>query len=350
METDISRKGSMRRPLIMFLGLLAIAVVAGRMWARHGGVDESTKDEGQRVSVHETKDPVTGDRRYALSIPTDTQEVEGSGDPWKGLQEAFKVERINPSEDPKQRARAAAKSDFSLLNQSVKELEAEGLEGDELYAALEARLMEENAEGALQLLEGYRRLEGELANAGLDGMNPEERFEVVVKARRDAFGEETAEHLFFEKEAYTRYKLEEKAIAQDTGLTEAEKEAEIIGRRNALQVELASRGSYVSFADERRRDLDRRLGERYGERVGAMSEEERRAAVLEMAREDLPPETVEKAERILSAQAEKRAVFEAYRSESEEILKDTDLSFEEKQERLADLAVQYDASPSGAGL
>jgi len=350
METDISRKVSMRGPLVLFLGLLAIAVVVGAMWARHGGVDESTKDDGQRVSVHATKNPVTGGRSYTLSIPTDRQEVEGSGGPWKGLQQALRVERVSPSEEPERMARAAAKSDFSLLRHSVKELEARGLEGVELYAALEARLMEESAEGALKLLEGYRRLEKELANAGLDGMSPEEKFEFVVKARRDAFGEETAEHLFFEKEAYTRYKLAEKAIALDTGLTAAEKEAEIIGRRNSLQVELASRGSYVSFADERRRDLDQRLRERYGEGVGAMSEEERRAAVLEMAREVLPPETLEKAEGIHAAQAERKAVFEAYRSESEAILNDPDLSFDEKQERLADLALQYDASPSGAGL
>jgi hypothetical protein len=350
MERDISRKGSVSRPMLLFIGMLFIAVVAGRMWARHGRVDESLKDERQRVSVHETKNPVTGDRRYTLSVPTDPQEAQGSGDLWKGLQEAFQVERVTPAEDPKQRARAAAKSDFNLLNQSVKYLEAQGLEGDELYAALEARLIEESAEGALRLLEGYRRLEEDLAGAGLDGMRPEERFEVVVKARRDAFGEETAEHLFFEKEAYTQYKLEEKAIVRDTGLTEAEKEAEIIGRRNALQVELASRGSYVSFADERRSDLDQRLRERYGERVGTMSEEERGAAVLEMAREELPSETMEKAERILAAQAERREAFDVYRSESEAILTDPDLSFDEKQERLAELSIQHDASPSGAGL
>ena len=350
METDITSKGSAGSFLVLFLGLLTIAVVAGTMWARHLGVEESPKEEREKISVHERQDPVIDERFYTLSIPKGRQEVQGSGDLWKGLQEAIRVERVNPSEDPKWMARAAAKSDFGLLNQSVKELEAQGLEGVELYAALEARLMDENAEGALKLLEGYRRLEEELATADLDGMSEEERFEVVVKARRDAFGDEMAEHLFFEKEAYNRYRLEEKAILRDRGLTEAEKEAEVIGRRNALQVEMASRGSYVSFAGERRRDLDQRLRERYGERVDALSEEERRAAMLEMAREDLPPETVEKAERILAAQAEKRAVFEAYRSEGKAILNDPDLSFEEKQERLADLAAQHDASPSGAGL
>lgn len=189
------------------------------------------------------------------------------------------------------------------------------------------------------MLEGYRRLEEDLANADLDSMGPEDRFEYTVRARREAFGEETAENLFFEQEAYTQYKLEEEAITQATDLTEAEKRSEIMGRRNALQVELASRGSYVSFADERRNELDQRLRERYGDSaVDAMSEEERAAAVWALYREELPPEMLAKAEKVLAAQAGKRAAFEAKRQEAEAILNDEDLSFEQKQELLQDLS------------
>jgi lipase chaperone LimK len=269
---------------------------------------------------------------------------------WEVFQEILKVERIAPFEDPEQRLRAVARRDFNQLKQQVKEFEAQGLGGEALYAAIEQRLLEENDEGALKMLDGYRRLEETLAAGDLDGMSPEERFEYVVEARRGAFGEETAEAIFFEKEAYTQYKLEEKAIVEDAGLTEAEKQAEIIGRRNSLQVELASRGSYVSFGDERRIELERKLGERYGESVRAMSEEERRAAILDVYRDELPPETVERVEQVLAAQAEKRSVFEAYRSESEAILNDQDLSFDEKQERLAELAAHYETGPSGTGL
>ena len=342
--------GSINRTVILILGMLAIALVVDRMWARHGAVDEAPQDRPEPASAYENTDPVTGDLRYTLSIPTEGQQGQASPNVWEILQEILKVERIAPFEDPEKRARAAARSDFNLLRQQVKEFEAQGLGGEELYATLEQRFVDEGAEGARNMLDGYRRLEEDLAGNDLDGMSPEERFEHVVKARRDAFGEETAEHLFFEKEAYTQYKLEEKAIENDTGLTDAEKQAEITGRRNTLQVELASRGSYVSFADERRIELDRRLRERYGESVGAMSEEERRAAILDLYRNELPPETLERVEQVLTAQAARKSGFEAYRSESEAILNDQDLSFDEKQERLAELSAQYDTSPSSTGL
>jgi len=346
----MNTNGSTSGPLLLVLGVLVAAVVAGSMWVRHGRVDDPPEGTAEPASVHETRDAVTGDRHYTLSIATDTGQDEESQNVWEVLKEVLKVERLAPFEDPERRARAAAKSDFNLLRQWGKEFEAQGLEGEELYAALEERLIAENAQGALKMLDGYRRLDETLAATDLDGMSPEERFEYVAEARRDAFGEETAEQIFFEREAYTQYKLEEKAIARDEGLTEAEKQAEIIGRRNALQVELASRGSYVSFADERRSALDQRLRERYGESVGTMSEEERRAAILDLYRDELPPETLERVQQVLAAQTARRFQFETYEGESEAILNDQDLSFDEKQERLAELAAQYDTDPSRAGL
>jgi len=346
----MNTNGSTSRPVLLVLGVLVAAIVAGSMWARHGRVDDSPEGRAEPASVHETRDTVTGDRHYTLSIATDRKQDKESQNVWEVLKEVLKVERLAPFEDPEQRARAAAKSNFNLLRQWGKEFEAQGLEGEELYAALEQRLISENAQGALKMLDGYRRLDETLAATDLDGMSPEERFEYVVEARRDAFGEETAEQIFFEKEAYTQYKLEEKAIVKDAGLTEAEKQAEIIGRRNTLQVELASRGSYVSFADERRIELDRKLAERYGPSVGTMSQEERRAAILDLYRDELPPETLERVQQVLAAQTARRFRFETYQSESKAILNDQDLSFDEKQERLAELAAQYDTNPSRAGL
>jgi len=346
----MNRNGAMSRPILLFLGILVIALSAGGMWARHGQVVDSPEYGHETPSVHETRDPATGHRHYTLSIPTDRQEAQGSRALWEVFQEILKVERIAPFENPEQRARAVAKRDFNLLKQRIKEFEAQGLEGEALYGAVEQRFLDENAEGALKMLGGYRRLEQALAAADLDRMSPEERFEHVVEARRDAFGEETAEAIFFEKEAYAQFKLEEMAIVKDTGLTEAEKQAEIIGRRNTLQVELASRGSYVSFADERRSELDRRLRERYGEGVETMSEEDRRTAVLDLYRDELPPETLDRVQQVLAVRTARRSAFDAYQSESETILNDQDLSFDEKQERLAELAAQYDTGPSSAGL
>jgi len=346
-----TQRGSLSRAALLFFGVLLTALVTGTMLASDRGVDENAEQAAAPLILAESTDPVTGGRRYTVSIPVEGAAKKVDGDIWKILQEALKVERIAPSEEnPRQRARAAARRDFRELNQVIQELRRQGLEGEELLAGVENRFIEANDEGALKMLDGYRRLQEDLASADLEGTSPEDRFAYLVRARRDAFGKETAEDLFFENEAYTQHKLEEKAIVQDTGLSEAEKQTEIIGRRNALQVDLASRGSYVSFADERHSELDRRLRERYGKGVGALSEEERRAAILDLYRGELPPETLEKVEQVLAAQAARRSAFEAYRSESEAILNDQDLSFDEKQERLAELSAQYDASPSGAGL
>lgn len=344
-----SKQAHRIRPMLLILGILGLALAGGGFWVLRGGVGESQKGEPAALGVKETMNPVTGKRDSTLSIPTHSEQPPASQDLWKAFQEILRVERIAPFENPKAEARAVAKREYNRVRQLSKELEGRGLEGEGLYAAVEGRLVAEGAEGALKMVDGYRRLEEDLARADLDGMSPEERFTYVVEARRDAFGEETADQLFFEKEAYTKYKLEETAIVEDTGLTENEKEAEIIGRRNALQVELASRGSYVSFADERREELDRRLRERYGESVGSLSGEERRAAVLALYRDELPPETIGRIEQILAAQAGRREAFEAYQRESEAILDDRDLSFDEKQERLAELSAQYNARPSGVG-
>ena len=339
MTPDKGRSNAtLSRPILLFAGMIILAVAAGGMWVRHGGVHESSADKRETVGMGEARNPVTADSHYTFSIPTDPGEPQGSGDLWEALRDALKIERIAPNEDPQARARAASRRNFRELNQVIRELRQQGLEAGALYAAGENRLAEANDEGALEMLDGYRRLEEDLAAVDLDAMGPEERFEIVVKARRDAFGEEMAENLFFEKEAYTQYKLEEEAILQDTGLSEAEKRAEIIGRRNALQVDLASRGSYVSFGDERGGALDQKLRERYGEGVGAMSEEERRAAILVLYREELPPEMLRKVEQVLAAQEARRGEFEAVGSEREAILNDPNLSFDEKQERLAELS------------
>ena len=339
----MNTRGWMNKPMLLFFGTLVTTLAIGAMWAPDKRNEDSSEDRRAPVRLSESTDPVTAGQNYSVTIPVDASEKGDTGDLWKAFAEVLRVERVAPEEDTRLKERSAAKKEFHHMSGILNELEEQGLTGEALYGAAERRLYEANAEGALRMLEAHRRLEEDLANADLDSMDPEERFEVLVRARREAFGEETAEQLFFEKEAYTQYKLEEKAIVQDTDLTEAEKHSEILGRRNALQVELASRGSYVSFSDERREELDRRLRERNGEAVEAMSEEERAAAVWEMYREELPPEMLAKAEKVLAAQAQRRATFEAHQEMREDILRDEDLSSEQKQELLEELSDEYNA-------
>ena len=83
--------GSINKTVILILGMLAIALVASRMWARHGAVDEAPQDRPEPASAYENKNPVTGDRRYTLSIPTEGQQGQASQNVWGILQELLKV-------------------------------------------------------------------------------------------------------------------------------------------------------------------------------------------------------------------------------------------------------------------
>ncbi len=331
--------GSMSKKGALIVGMLVTALGIGLMWIPDERSESSPEERPASLRPTESTVPAAAGRSDNDTDPVDASAEGAAGDLWKAFAEALRVERVAPEEDTRLKERSVAKKAFYQMRGVVRELSDQGLAGEALYEEADRRLYGAGAEDARRMLEGYRRLEEDLANADLDSMGPEDRFEYTVRARREAFGEETAENLFFEQEAYTQYKLEEEAITQATDLTEAEKRSEIMGRRNALQVELASRGSYVSFADERRNELDQRLRERYGDSaVDAMSEEERAAAVWALYREELPPEMLAKAEKVLAAQAGKRAAFEAKRQEAEAILNDEDLSFEQKQELLQDLS------------
>ena len=117
--------------------------------------------------------------------------------------------------------------------------------------------------------------------------------------RLDAFGPDLAETFFHEEEAHERYRLRARAILGDGSLTGEEREAALAQERVAFKLDLASRGAMVSLAEERRESLDRRLRERYGKSVDTMSAPERRAAVMEMLRDDMPPDLYARALAIL---------------------------------------------------
>ena len=176
---------------------------------------------------------------------------------------------------------------------------------------------------AAKLVESYRLLEQEMAGADLDAMTPEERFETIQRLRRYAFGDEVAEMVFFERESYDKHKMSEKAILADTSLTAEEKREQISAHRKELRVTLASQGAAIAFGDEAIEDIDRDLLERYGEEVvEAMTADERRDAVWEMYREELPPEFVEMAERVFARQAERKAAASEHRREGEAVEND----------------------------
>jgi len=340
------RSGVTHKFLILFLAMLFMALAAVVVW-HHGGREERRTDESTAPDrLNPEREMATGGRQSPSPLESDPFKAQEDAELWRAIQEVFRVERVHHSGDPKWQERSFLRRDFRRVEGLVKELRREGFEGDALFNAVEERLIETYVPEAAKPVDRYRLYEQAMAGVDLEAMSPEERFEYVHRIRRDVFGDEMADTLFFEKEAFARYKLEETEIREDASLTEEEQRARIVAQRNALQVELASRGAYVSFADERRDELESKLMERYGEDLESMSAEERGAATWELYREELPPETVEKVERVLASQARKRAVFEveAYQEESQAILNDPELSFEQRQEQLEELADRY---PSG---
>jgi len=217
---------------------------------------------------------------------------------WQQIQQAMQVERIHHSGDESRRERSVARRDSSKVKRLLTELRGRGLRGEALYAAAEEQLMAAHGPGVLKMLDGYRRLEEEVAKEVLDGMNPEERFEYLHQARREAFGEEMAHMLFFKDEARERYYLEERSLREDPDLSEEMKAERIQELRKQLKVDLASQGTTIQFADERLQALEERLRERYGESVETMTPEERDQAIWDMYSEELPPEIMERIQKI----------------------------------------------------
>jgi hypothetical protein len=83
-------------------------------------------------------------------------------------------------------------------------------------------------------------------------------------------------------------------LRDDSGLSEEARQEKVIALRRELRVALASRGSSISFPDERRQRREEILRARYGDRVATMSPGEREKAMWDIYREELPPDVYER--------------------------------------------------------
>jgi len=289
------RVSVINKPLILAVVILLIALVAVGVWyhnnAEGGFVAEETAPDG----LNQKREPPTARQPYMTPVKPDplAAPLEDAG-LWKTIQGAFQVERIHHSGDEKRLEWGGARKDLGRVKRLVKELRGQGLEGDALFSAAAELLVERRGPGALKMLEGYRLLEQDLDQADLDSLSPEERFEYTCQARRNAFGEYMADLLFFTDEARGRHRLQERALLADSGLSEEARQEKIIALRRELRVALASRGSSISFPDERRQRREERLRARYGDSVETMSPEERDKAMWDIYSEELPPDVYEK--------------------------------------------------------
>ncbi len=336
-----SKKGMAARTLLSTLGLILIAIIAGISWHLSGKKNPPPLERAAIPDLYKINKPTPAKAPSPSSENADRTKQPGDADLRQVFQDLFQVERVHHSGDSKKKERDIARANYHRIKQLLKSLRKQGLEDGALYDEAESRLAETYGPPVLKMLEGYRLLEEELAEIDLDTMSPEERLEYTQKARRYAFGEEMADNLFFKQEAFARYKLEEKTILEDSSLSPEAQRETLAAQRKALQVDLATRGSYASFADERKENLEGKLQARYGDSLNTMTAEERKTAIREMYSEELPPEIMNSVDNILAAQAEKKALLKAYQQERDIIMNDPELSYAQKQEQLRGLKERF---------
>lgn len=123
-------------------------------------------------------------------------------------------------------------------------------ERDALYNEAHDRLVAQQERACIPLLDGYLRLETELEATQVGATTRAERIPLRWEARRKVFDAPMVALLFGRDEAMEHYEVDRLALDADEALSAADKARRLQARRDALKVELAAQGSYVSFPDE----------------------------------------------------------------------------------------------------
>ena len=163
------------------------------------------------------------------------------------------LDRVEPPShagDPTFDRRRTLQAQYARVVALVRQLRREGFAGqprDQVYDEAYNRLLAAKESELVPLLDGHLQLDEALNGARLAGLDRTERIRARFDARRAAFGDDNAVLLFGRQEALERYEIDRLALAADGALSEEQKAGALEKRRQALQVELASQGSYVSF-------------------------------------------------------------------------------------------------------
>jgi len=169
------------------------------------------------------------------------------------------VQRVTPNRDPKFLRRQVLERRYADVVDLVNELrrgEFRDADSNVLYAEAHSRLVADGKRGSIPLLDGYLRLQDELAATRVGTTSRAERIPLRWAARRKAFDEAVAELIFGREEAMERYEVDRLALEADDSIAAEVRAKRIQERRQALKVELAAQGSYVSFADEARASVE----------------------------------------------------------------------------------------------
>ncbi len=163
------------------------------------------------------------------------------------------AQRVVPVRDRLFARRQLMQQRWDLVTKVVKDLRRSGFadaDRDVLYNEAHDRLVAQGQSGSVPLLDGYLRLEGELAAIQVGADTRAERIPLRWQARRKVFEPPAVDLIFGRDEAWERYEVDRLTLEADETLSPAEKAQRLQARRQALKVELAAQGTYVGFADE----------------------------------------------------------------------------------------------------
>ena len=165
------------------------------------------------------------------------------------------AQRAIPARDPQFLRRQALQRRWALVTDLVKDMRRNGFSDADpnvLYNEAHDRLVAQQQRAAIPLLDGYLRLEAEMKAIQVGAATRAERIPLRWAARRKVFEEPVVGLLFGRDEAIERYEVDRLALEADQALSAADKAKRLQARREALKVELAAQGTYVSFANEAR--------------------------------------------------------------------------------------------------
>jgi hypothetical protein len=165
-----------------------------------------------------------------------------------------KYQRPERAPDPEAARRQAFQLQYEDVLVAVKQAERQvaGTKdaAERLYQAAYDILAANNQLDVVPLLDLHVQMEQELERTNFRSLSMADRLASQMETRRRVFGDDASNLLFSQDEAMVRYEIDRLALEEDPALTRGQKVRRLSRRREALKVELAQQGVYVSFPDE----------------------------------------------------------------------------------------------------
>jgi hypothetical protein len=165
-----------------------------------------------------------------------------------------KFQRSEPVRDPEAARRQAFHLQYEDVVNAVRtarrQVAGQKDAADRVYQEAYDVLAANDQLDVVPLLDLHVEMEQELDRTNFRSMSRAERIAARIETRRRIFGDDATNLLFNRDEAMERYELDRLALEGNERLSARQKARRLARRRQALKVELARQGIYVSFPDE----------------------------------------------------------------------------------------------------